>query len=74
MTDMETTEFSSAIHTLEFDKIREKLASFAPTLGSKELALSLVPVSSPIMVKSFFLLPTRLTAMLWQKECRLSAA
>ena len=51
MTDMETTEFSSAIHTLEFDKIREKLASFAPTLGSKELALSLVPVSSPIMVK-----------------------
>lgn len=51
MTDMETTEFSSAIHTLEFDKIREKLASFAPTYGSKELALSLVPVSSPIMVK-----------------------
>ena len=51
MTDMETTEFSSAIHTLEFDKIREKLASFAPTSGSKALALSLVPISSPIMVK-----------------------
>ena len=48
---METTKFESAIRALEFDKIREKLAYFAPTEGAKALARALTPTSSAIMVR-----------------------
>ena len=48
---MEKMKFAGAVRTLEFDKIREKLAYFAPTQGAKKLALSLMPVTSAIMVK-----------------------
>lgn len=48
---MENTKFAGAVRTLEFDKIRERLAHFAPTEGSKALARSLMPVASAVMVK-----------------------
>ncbi len=48
---MNNDRFSSACRTLEFDKIKERLASFAPTEGGKEAALALAPTASPLMVK-----------------------
>ncbi len=48
---MEKLRFAGAVRTLEFDKIREKLAYFAPTEGAKKLARSLMPVTSAQMVK-----------------------
>jgi DNA mismatch repair protein MutS2 len=48
---MENSDFESAVRALEFDKIREKLAHFAPTEGSKALARALMPTASAMMVK-----------------------
>ena len=48
---MEHKRFEGAVRTLEFDKIREKLAYFAPTEGAKAIARELMPVSSAIVVK-----------------------
>ncbi len=48
---MENTKFESAVRALEFDKIRERLARFAPTEGSKALARALMPTTSAMMVK-----------------------
>lgn len=48
---MKTENFSGTLRTLEFDKICEKLAGFAPTQGAKKLALSLVPTPSSEMTK-----------------------
>ncbi len=49
---MENTKFESAVRALEFDKIRERLARFAPTEGSKALARALMPTTSAMMVKN----------------------
>ena len=38
----ENQKFENAVRALEFDKIREKLAYFAPTDGSKALARALM--------------------------------
>ena len=48
---MEHKRYEGAVRALEFDKIREKLAYFAPTEGSKSIARELMPVSSAIVVK-----------------------
>ena len=48
---MENTKFAGVIRTLEFDKIRERLAYYAPTESAKILARSLEPVTSAVMVK-----------------------
>ncbi|MBQ8404245.1 MAG: endonuclease MutS2 [Clostridia bacterium] len=48
---MENTRFEGAVRALEFDKIREKLAYFAPTDGAKALARELMPTTSAMMVK-----------------------
>ncbi|MBQ9747052.1 MAG: endonuclease MutS2 [Clostridia bacterium] len=48
---MENTKFESAVRALEFDKIRERLAHFAPTYGAKARARELMPTSSAVMVK-----------------------
>ena len=47
----ETSKFENAVHALEFDKIRERLAYYAPTEGSKALARALMPTSSELIVK-----------------------
>ncbi len=47
----ENTKFAAAVRTLEFDKIREKLAYHAPTEGAKALARELMPVTSVMMIK-----------------------
>ena len=51
MKKTENSKFENAVRALEFDKIREKLAYFAPTEGSKALARALMPTSSAIAVK-----------------------
>ena len=51
MKQTENTKFENAVRALEFDKIREKLAYFAPTEGSKALARTLMPTSSALVVK-----------------------
>ena len=51
MKNKEKTKFENAVRALEFDKIREKLAYFAPTEGSKALARALMPTSSALVVK-----------------------
>lgn len=47
----ENTKFAAAVRTLEFDKIREKLAYHAPTEGAKALARELMPITSVMMIK-----------------------
>lgn len=47
----ENTKFAAAVRTLEFDKIRERLAYHAPTEGAKALARELMPVTSVMMIK-----------------------
>ena len=51
MKNKENLKFENAVRALEFDKIREKLAYFAPTEGAKALARELMPTSSELMVK-----------------------
>ena len=51
MKNTDTAKFENAVRALEFDKIREKLAYFAPTDGSKALARALMPSSSALLVK-----------------------
>ena len=41
--EKETRSIDRAIKTLEFDKIRARLANFCPTEGARELALALSP-------------------------------
>ena len=50
MKNTDTAKFENAVRALEFDKIREKLAYFAPTDGSKALARALMPSSSALLV------------------------
>ena len=38
-------EYTKAIKTLEFNKIREMLAAVAPTEGARKLALAVEPTS-----------------------------
>ncbi len=45
-------DFDRSIITLEFDKVRELLASHAMTEGAKEMALSLVPEIRPDRVRT----------------------
>lgn len=47
----ENIKFAAAVRTLEFDKIRERLAYHAPTEGAKALARELMPVTSVMMIK-----------------------
>ena len=47
----ENQKFENAVRALEFDKIRERLAYYAPTEGSKALARALMPTSSALIVK-----------------------
>lgn len=44
------SNFSKAIYTLEFDKIREKLASLARTEVAKRTLLELMPVTDPVTI------------------------
>ena len=51
MRNTENQKFENAVRALEFDKIRERLAYYAPTEGSKALARALMPTSSELIVK-----------------------
>lgn len=44
--------FERAIRTLEFDKIKDMLASVSPTAGARELALSLFPSESAAEIRT----------------------
>ena len=43
MKNKETRKFENAVHALEFDKIREMLASLCPTEGAAQMARELYP-------------------------------
>lgn len=44
------SNFNKAIYTLEFDKIRESLASFARTEASKAALLAIMPSTDPVVI------------------------
>ncbi len=48
---MDEDRFIKAVKTLEFDKIREELASLCPTSASKEMAESLMPSNIRLVVE-----------------------
>ncbi len=44
------SNFNKAVYTLEFDKIRESLASFARTEASKAALLGIMPSTDPVVI------------------------